>query len=131
MSSCIELSIFAVVIGQGEGVVAEQSQSTTEVAVAVLRSHARNQGLRLAEVTRDVVLGTVLISDLSAPVTDGGDISEQQDNHHRPKGEQCHRLSNLGESSRTQHCLVLPRHPKAKHEAPPSSVWRHTRTLLR
>ncbi len=56
-----------VVIEQAKGVVAEREGLDMEQAFSVLRNHARNHNLRLADVSRDVIAGTVAVSTLDRP----------------------------------------------------------------
>ncbi len=53
-----------VVIEQAKGMVAERKDLDMEQAFSVLRSYARNHNLRLADVARDVIIGTLSSSAL-------------------------------------------------------------------
>ncbi|HEX2382989.1 MAG TPA: ANTAR domain-containing protein, partial [Acidimicrobiales bacterium] len=60
-----------VVIEQAKGMVAERERLDMEQAFATLRRYARNHNLRLADVARDVISGTVTASALAPlPTTD-------------------------------------------------------------
>ncbi|HSL59114.1 MAG TPA: GAF and ANTAR domain-containing protein [Acidimicrobiales bacterium] len=54
-----------IVIEQAKGIVAERRQLDMERAFAALRGHARNHNLRLADVAKAVVAGTLRPSSLS------------------------------------------------------------------
>jgi len=56
-----------ITIEQAKGVLAERSGSSMESAFAMLRSHARNNNLRLADVARDVVSGKIAAQALDLP----------------------------------------------------------------
>ena len=56
-----------ITIEQAKGVLAERSGSSMESAFAMLRSHARNNNLRLADVARDVVSGKIAAHALDLP----------------------------------------------------------------
>jgi GAF domain-containing protein len=56
-----------VIIEQAKGVLAGSSDLSPEAAFAVLRSHARAHGLRLTELARDVVAGTVDFTTIVRP----------------------------------------------------------------
>jgi GAF domain-containing protein len=59
-----------VVIEQAKGMVAEHEGLNMDEAFSLLRSHARNRNLRLADVARDVISGTLTASELErAPAT--------------------------------------------------------------
>jgi GAF domain-containing protein len=63
-----------VVIEQAKGMVAEREGVNMEQAFMALRNHARNHNLRLADVARDVISGTLVASALDrAPAPKGGD----------------------------------------------------------
>ena len=49
--------------------VAEREGLDMEEAFAMLRNHARNHNLRLADVARDVIAGTLAASQLDRPRT--------------------------------------------------------------
>lgn len=56
-----------VVIEQAKGMVAERLGLEMEQAFARLRTHARNHNLRLADVARDVIEGTLGAAALDSP----------------------------------------------------------------
>ena len=56
-----------VVIEQAKGMLAERLAVNLEAAFTTLRAHARNHNLRLAEVARDIVSGTLVASSLDRP----------------------------------------------------------------
>jgi transcriptional regulator with GAF, ATPase, and Fis domain len=56
-----------VIIEQAKGVLAERCGVDVGDAFAMLRKHARNNNLRLADVAKGVVAGTVDLSQFSAP----------------------------------------------------------------
>lgn len=56
-----------VIIEQAKGVLAERCRVDMGEAFAMLRKHARNNNLRLADVAKGVVAGTVELSQVSAP----------------------------------------------------------------
>jgi len=56
-----------IVIEQAKGVVAEREGLSMERSFARLRNHARNHNRRLADVARDVIDGTLLVSALDRP----------------------------------------------------------------
>jgi GAF domain-containing protein len=56
-----------IVIEQAKGIVAERDGVGMEAAFATLRSYARNHNLRLAEVARDVIAGTLTAAALDRP----------------------------------------------------------------
>jgi GAF domain-containing protein len=56
-----------IVIEQAKGMLAEREGLSMEQAFATLRSHARNNNLRLAEVARDVIEGRLAASELNQP----------------------------------------------------------------
>lgn len=56
-----------IVIEQAKGMVAEREGLNMEQAFATLRSYARNNNLRLAEVARDVIEGRLAASELNRP----------------------------------------------------------------
>jgi AmiR/NasT family two-component response regulator len=58
-----------VIIEQAEGVLAGSSGLTPEEAFAVLRSHARGQGVRLTALAREVVDGTVDFTSIIRPAS--------------------------------------------------------------
>jgi len=56
-----------IVIEQAKGMLAERAGLNMEQAFAALRSYARNNNLRLAEVARDVIEGRLAASELNPP----------------------------------------------------------------
>jgi GAF domain-containing protein len=56
-----------VVIEQAKGMVAERDDLTMHQAFTTLRNHARNHNLRLVDVARDVINGTLAASALDPP----------------------------------------------------------------
>jgi len=56
-----------IVIEQAKGIVAEREGLSMERSFARLRNHARNHNRRLADVARDVIDGTLLVSALDRP----------------------------------------------------------------
>ena len=56
-----------IVIEQAKGMVAEREGLDMEQAFATLRNHARNHNLRLADVARDVIAGTLAAAALDRP----------------------------------------------------------------
>ena len=56
-----------VIIEQAKGVLAGSSNLTPEEAFAVLRSHARSQGLRLTSLAREIVDGTIDFTSIVRP----------------------------------------------------------------
>ena len=60
-----------IVIEQAKGMVAEREGLDMEQAFARLRAHARNHNLRLADVARDVINGTLPAAALDHPRQDG------------------------------------------------------------
>jgi GAF domain-containing protein len=56
-----------VVIEQAKGMVAHRESLNMEQAFATLRNHARNHNLRLADVARDVIAGTLTAAALDRP----------------------------------------------------------------
>ncbi len=56
-----------IVIEQAKGMVAEREGLNMEEAFARLRGHARNHNLRLADVSRDVIAGSLAPADLDRP----------------------------------------------------------------
>lgn len=58
-----------IVIEQAKGVLAERESVSMEEAFAMLRHHARNHSLLLAEVASDVIRGTLPASALDRPPT--------------------------------------------------------------
>jgi len=56
-----------VTIEQAKGILAERLNVQIEESFGILRSHARNHNLRLADVAHGVVAGTILASSLDAP----------------------------------------------------------------
>lgn len=56
-----------IVIEQAKGMVAERRGLDMELAFALLRNHARNHNLRLADVAQDVIDGTLAASALDRP----------------------------------------------------------------
>jgi GAF domain-containing protein len=58
-----------VVIEQAKGMIAERAGMNVEEAFSILRNHARNHNLRLVEVARDVIEGTLAASALDQPQT--------------------------------------------------------------
>jgi GAF domain-containing protein len=56
-----------VVIEQAKGIVAERKGLNMDQAFATLRSHARRHNLRLADVARDVISGTLTAAALTRP----------------------------------------------------------------
>jgi GAF domain-containing protein len=56
-----------VVIEQAKGMVAHREGLNMEQAFATLRNHARNHNLRLADVARDVIAGTLTAAALDRP----------------------------------------------------------------
>jgi GAF domain-containing protein len=59
-----------IVIEQAKGMIAEREGVNMDQAFAVLRNHARNHNLRLVEVARDVITGTLAASDLDGLASD-------------------------------------------------------------
>jgi GAF domain-containing protein len=68
-----------IVIEQAKGIVAERQNLDMEQAFSTLRNHARHHNLRLADVARDVIAGTLAPSAL--PHT-----PERHQPHERPPG---------------------------------------------
>ena len=56
-----------IVIEQAKGMVAEREGLDMEQAFSMLRNHARNHNLRLVDVARDVIAGTVTAAALDRP----------------------------------------------------------------
>ena len=56
-----------IVIEQAKGMIAERGELPMDEAFTRLRRHARNNNLRLAEVARDIVNGTIDTSALNVP----------------------------------------------------------------
>jgi GAF domain-containing protein len=56
-----------IVLEQAKGIVGEREGLTMEQAFTRLRNHARNHNLRLADVARDVIAGTLAASALDGP----------------------------------------------------------------
>ena len=56
-----------IVIEQAKGMIAENANLDMEQAFAILRSHARSHNLRLSDVARDVIAGTLRTSALDPP----------------------------------------------------------------
>lgn len=56
-----------VVIEQAKGMVAEREAVDMQQAFSMLRNHARSHNLRLAEVAKDVIAGTLAASTLDRP----------------------------------------------------------------
>ena len=56
-----------IVIEQAKGMVAERKAVDMEEAFVTLRSYARNHNLRLADVARDVIAGTLTAAALDRP----------------------------------------------------------------
>lgn len=56
-----------IVIEQAKGMVAEREGLTMEQAFSTLRNHARNHNLRLVDVARDVINGTLAAASLDHP----------------------------------------------------------------
>lgn len=56
-----------IVIEQAKGMVAERAGLDMQQAFSALRNHARNHNLRLADVAREVIGGTLATSDLDPP----------------------------------------------------------------
>jgi GAF domain-containing protein len=56
-----------IVIEQAKGMVAEREALDMPQSFAMLRNHARNHNLRLADVAHDVIAGTLAASDLDRP----------------------------------------------------------------
>lgn len=56
-----------IVIEQAKGMVAERDKLNMEQAFARLRNHSRNHNLRLVDVARDVIGGTLAVSALDPP----------------------------------------------------------------
>ena len=56
-----------IVIEQAKGMVAEREDLNMEQAFSTLRNHARNHNLRLADVARDVIAGTLAAAALDRP----------------------------------------------------------------
>lgn len=56
-----------VIVEQAKGVVAGQAGTTPEEAFSVVRTYARNRGLRLSDVARSVVTGTLDLSAAAGP----------------------------------------------------------------
>jgi len=56
-----------IVIEQAKGMVAERGRLNMEQAFAALRNHARNHNLRLVDVAKDVIDGTLPASALDPP----------------------------------------------------------------
>ena len=54
-------------IEQAKGMVAQREAVDMEQAFATLRNHARNHNLRLADVARDVISGTLPAAALDRP----------------------------------------------------------------
>lgn len=58
-----------VVIEQAKGMVAERQRVDLERSFEILRSHARNHNLRLADVATSVITGTLDVAELDRPAT--------------------------------------------------------------
>jgi AmiR/NasT family two-component response regulator len=56
-----------IVIEQAKGMVAQRSGVDMEQAFSTLRNHARNHNLRLVDVARDVIDGTLAAAALDRP----------------------------------------------------------------
>jgi GAF domain-containing protein len=56
-----------IVIEQAKGIIAEREGLTMEQAFSTLRNHARNHNLRLVDVARDVIDGTLAATTLDRP----------------------------------------------------------------
>jgi GAF domain-containing protein len=56
-----------IVIEQAKGIIAEREGLTMEQAFSTLRNHARNHNLRLVDVARDVIDGTLAATALDRP----------------------------------------------------------------
>jgi hypothetical protein len=56
-----------IVIEQAKGMIAENADVDMEQAFAILRHHARSHNLRLSDVARDVIVGTLRTSALDRP----------------------------------------------------------------
>ena len=56
-----------IVIEQAKGIIAEREGLNMEQAFSTLRNHARNHNLRLADVARDVISGTLPAAALDRP----------------------------------------------------------------
>ena len=56
-----------IVIEQAKGMVAERLGVNMELAFSTLRNHARNHNLRLIDVARDVIRGTLSAAALDQP----------------------------------------------------------------
>jgi GAF domain-containing protein len=56
-----------IVIEQAKGIIAEREGLTMEQAFSTLRTHARNHNLRLVDVARDVIDGTLAAATLDRP----------------------------------------------------------------
>jgi GAF domain-containing protein len=56
-----------IVIEQAKGIIAEREGLTMEQAFSTLRNHARNHNLRLVDVARDVIDGTLAAATLDRP----------------------------------------------------------------
>lgn len=65
-----------VVIEQAKGVVSERSDVSMESAFSTLRSHARSRNLRLSDVARDVIEGTLPVSALDRPISAESDLED-------------------------------------------------------
>ena len=58
-----------IVIEQAKGVIAERRQVSVDTAFALLRRHARDRNLRLAELARATVDGSLDVTSLDDPVS--------------------------------------------------------------
>ena len=56
-----------IVIEQAKGIIAERRHASIDAAFTVLRRHARNHNLRLADVARDTVDGTLDVTTFDDP----------------------------------------------------------------
>ncbi len=57
-----------IVIEQAKGMIAERAGLDMEQSFSMLRNHARNHNLRLAELARQVIDGTMAVSTLDLGV---------------------------------------------------------------
>ena len=58
-----------IVIEQAKGVIAERRQLSVDAAFALLRRHARDRNLRLADLARATVDGSLDVTSLDDPVS--------------------------------------------------------------
>jgi AmiR/NasT family two-component response regulator len=56
-----------IVLEQAKGILSEREGLDMEQAFTRLRNHARNHNLRLADVARDLIVGTLAASALDGP----------------------------------------------------------------